>query len=112
MGMLGWFEIPAKSVNPILRPSQKVLLFFVLITVGMAIGGGHDLGFVIAPVEDGGIVAAMKIHVSHGKELTGEQLPPIAKQQSQSALGAFALAPDERLRLQVGAEAKTEHQQQ
>jgi len=61
MGVFGDAEMAAKPVNPILRFAEKILLYFILRAVGMAVAFGDDflLAF-LAQVENGRVIAAVK----------------------------------------------------
>ena len=101
MRVLRDLEIAPEGVNPVLRFAQEILVLFVLLGFLAAMAGGND--FLLLPgilVEDGRIIAAVKINVGHGEELVGEQLAAVAEHQGKDVVRPAAPAPAGRIRRQ------------
>jgi hypothetical protein len=78
VAMLGWIKMSAEAIDPVLRLSEKVGPFFLLMTLGI---GGH-VEFVRGfrgGVKDGRIVPAVEVSVRFHVEMPSEQFAAVSE---------------------------------
>src|SRR5258706_7071912 len=119
MGVLANDEMPAKALHPILwRPEEIHLLlmffFVILLMVATMLFFSHVPTVLrgSAPIEYGGIIAAVKIHVRLGEIMFCKYPAAIAKQYLEEIVSFSPVAPFSHPRLQQGRRAKANCQQQ
>src|SRR5258705_6122604 len=108
----GRVEMPAKRVNPVARFARSAMVLLLVIVAGASFGGHVEFGFVRPVVENGRVIAAMKIGVCFYIEMLGKK-PAAITQSCRKEVGRTraAAGPGLEPRLEPGGEADREHEQ-
>src|SRR4051794_5275409 len=90
MPVLRWVEMPAEPVNPVLRLAQEIRSLLLVFPAGLL--GHMQVGRSVCSVEDGWIIAAVKVLVRLHIKMIGEKVAAFTQSRREYIFRLPAIA--------------------